>query len=560
MCKNNSIKIIEQHIAHSFKSLLLVVFLTLFSAQQLIAQQPVVATDTTSIQIGEALKVYYAVEVSNTDLVVFPEAKNMGLLEVIASYKIDTLKHNNTYRLKKEYHLTQFDSGHYTIPQQKIIINGKPFVTDSLQIEVRDVAVDTTKQKLYNIKPIVLVEKPKTTPFKYIVLGVLLFLAILAYLFFYKKRQVKKEVAKKIAPFEAALLQLEKLDNEQLLEHKAFKKYYSELTDVLKHYLDEKVYSNALEHTSDELIAKLELLKDSGRLPIKKESIVALKKVLQTADLVKFAKSQPDQGTAKVDRGTIEKMLHETKAAIPAPTEEELLRDEQYRIAQEKKQRRKKRIRIAIISGVLIVIIGVGLGFKYGFSTLKDELIGHPTKELLEGKWVRSTYGNPPITISTPAVLKRTSQTSQGAESFSYGSITSNLAIMLTTVQLPPTAQAGMAQLSGQSEDENEAPEIDLEQVNEATIHKISSENATDIVIKHDEYTQDGITGAKAYGSASVTNPVTNTTKIMQYILVSFQQENAIQQVFIMYEDTDVYAKKISPKVLNSITLKTSEN
>jgi hypothetical protein len=40
-----------------------------------------------------------------------------------------------------------------------------------------------------------------------------------------------------------------------------------------------------------------------------------------------------------------------------------------------------------------------------GFDYVKDTIIGHPTKELLEGEWIRSTYGNP--NIETPKVLKR---------------------------------------------------------------------------------------------------------------------------------------------------------
>jgi hypothetical protein len=31
-----------------------------------------------------------------------------------------------------------------------------------------------------------------------------------------------------------------------------------------------------------------------------------------------------------------------------------------------------------------------------------DNIIGHPTKELLESEWVKSEYGNPSISIETP--------------------------------------------------------------------------------------------------------------------------------------------------------------
>ena len=47
--------------------------------------------------------------------------------------------------------------------------------------------------------------------------------------------------------------------------------------------------------------------------------------------MAKFAKSKPDIGTAKADRNVIERVITETKEAIPEPTEEELLADEEYR-------------------------------------------------------------------------------------------------------------------------------------------------------------------------------------------------------------------------------------
>ncbi len=529
------------------------------------AQDVKTATDTTSIKIGEELKLKLSVEVEPTDLVVFPETKSMGLLEVIASYKIDTLKNAKTYILNKEYGLTQFDSGHYVIPQQKININGKSYSSDSLKIEVRDVVVDTTKQKLYDIKPIIAVDKPSEgfpNWIVYILLGLLVLAGIL-YTFFFRKSKSEREAEQKLPPFEEAIQHLAALDNNQLLENHEYKKYYSELTDVLKRYLDEKVYDNALESTSDELIAKLELLRDSGKLPISKDIIAELAKVLRTSDLVKFAKSQPDDGTAKVDRSTIEKMLHETKEAIPEPTEEELLLNEQYQKEQERKKKRKKIIYASITGVVLILLTVIGLGVKYGFSTVKDEVFGHPTKDLLESKWVRSVYGNPPIVITTPQVLKRVSNKQLEAantQSFAYGSLTSNFGLILNTTIIPENAQEGLTQVNGDSDKEDEDQKIDLEHINEMSLQLLEQQGATDLVVKQEEYDNGkGFTGMKAFGTLNVKNPITDTMQSTKYEILSFQQENALQQVMVFYQEDDMYAGKIVSQVLDSIELKKTE-
>ena len=54
----------------------------------------------------------------------------------------------------KKYGIISFDEGDYVIPKIKIQIGDKSFSTDSKKITVNLVQVDTTKQGLYEIKPI----------------------------------------------------------------------------------------------------------------------------------------------------------------------------------------------------------------------------------------------------------------------------------------------------------------------------------------------------------------------------------------------------------------------
>lgn len=538
-------------------------FMALFSLFLIfnsVAQNITTKVDTTAFKIGEELRLQMLVEAKPTSAIIFPEAKAMGALEVLNSYKVDTLKNGELIQLKKEYGLTQFDAGTYTIPQQKIMINGNPFVTDSLLVEVVDVVVDTTKQKMYDIKPIVDVEKP-SDGFPMWILYVLLGLAALAgllYLLFFRKTKKEKKAENKLPPFEEAIQHLAALDSSNLLEQSEYKKYYSELTDVLKTYLEDEVYSNALEQTSDELIVKLELLRDSGELPLSREAIQELKKVLQTSDLVKFAKSQPDEGTARVDRNTIESVLNETKQALPEPTEEELLQNEQYRLEQEAKKKKRKIIYASITGFAIIMLTIAGFAIKFGYDTVKDTIIGHPTKELLEEKdWIRSEYGNPAIVVTTPKVLKRVANEqldALGTQAFAYGSLTSNFSISVSSTIIPKGAM-------GESEDsENDEPTIDLERANEGSLQMIEQRGAKDVVVKQEEYeTPKGLKGMKAYGTLSIENPITKKFQKMHYQILSFSQDNALQQLIVFHEDGDTYAEKIVQRVLNSVELKKSE-
>jgi hypothetical protein len=547
----------------------------LFSTHSLYSQELKTGTDSTAVKIGAEIKLILNVAVDTSSVVIFPEMKpsaemkgigklgQMGSLDVIESYPVDTTFNQAKMTLIKKYGLTQFDSGAYTIPPQKVFVDGKEVFSDSLQVTFKDVLVDTTKQKMYDIKPIVEVAKP-TKNYGFLVLYILLglvFLGLLLYVIFFRKTKKEKAAANKLPPFEEAIESLKALDQTAFLENEEYKQYYTQLTDVLKTYLEEEVYENALENTSDEIISALAVLRKAGDLPISSDAILELRNVLKTADLVKFAKYTSDQGTAKVDRATIEQLINEAKKALPEPSEEELLRNEQYRIAQEKKRRRKKIVYAAITGSIVIILTIAGFVIKYGYDEVKDRVIGHPTKELLESDWIRSEYGEPAIVVSTPKVLKRIPIQNSGTseEHFGYGSLLNNFYIKVGIVNLPDNVAA--AQESDESEDqENQKPAIDLEQVNELTLQSMEQMGAKDVLVKQEAYeTVNGFEGIKAHGSFNMVNEKLKTSLKSRYEIITFSQETAIQQIVVVYQEEDAYAEKIVQKILASVELQKSE-
>ena len=344
--------------------------------------------DTTQIRIGEQINYKINVEADSSALVVFPEGQTFLPLEAVEASNIDTTKNNAKILLSRIYKLTQFDSGVYTIPRQKIIIGDKPFFTDSLKVMVNPIEVDTTKQGLYDIKPIIEVDKTGGNWWKYLLITLLLIglVAFLLYWFIWRKKPLtEEEEIALLPPYDRAKIAIRKLDQSQFLLKSEIKKYYSELTLIIRKYLDEKVYDRAMESTTDELILRLQLLKDGNQIPLKKDTINNLQSILKRADLVKFAKSKPDTALAEMDRDIIDKEIDNVKASLPEPSEEEKLLDKQYKEAQERKKKRRKVILTVAISLFLIIATIVGFGIKYGFGYVKDTIIGHESKELLEG-------------------------------------------------------------------------------------------------------------------------------------------------------------------------------
>lgn len=539
--------------ANAFFSKSILFALLVFSVGLLKAQ--VKSTiDSASVEIGQQITYHIQVETDASQLVVFPEGQTFKPLEVIESYDVDTLKNNDKLNLIKKYGLTQFDSGKYTIPRQKIIIGDQTFFTDSLQVEVRNIEIDSTKG-LYDIKPIIAVNKTGSNWWKYLLIA-LLAIAVVAFLLYWfiwrKKPLTEEEKIALLPPYDRAKLALKKLDEAPYLEQENLKDYYSELTFIIRKYLDEKVYDHALESTTDELINRLNLLKEANQVDLSQDDIKKLESILKRADLVKFAKSAPDIELAKLDRDTIDAEIDHVKEALPEPTEEEKLLDQQYREEQERKKKRKKIWLTVGISVFLLLVTITGFSLKYGFNYVKDTIIGHDSKELLEGQWITSQYGFPPITITTPKVLKRTTpelpeEMAQQIEmtQFSYGSLIDKFQIQVATTKIKNLGEN----------------KIDIKQAIDGSLKFFESAGAKNIVTKNDKFTTpNGAEGLKVYGSMDV--PIGDDDKLEKgkYVILGFTAQNVIQQVMLFYREQDVYAEQMVERILNSVELKKAEN
>lgn len=510
--------------------------------------------DSTKIKIGQQITYKIAVETDSTNLVVFPEGQSFMPLEMIESYDIDTIKNKAKFNLIKKYGLTQFDSGKYTIPRQKIIIGNKTFFTDSLKVEVNNVVIDTTKQGLYDIKPIIEVKKASSDWWKYALLTLLIIgaIAFLLYWFIWRKKPLTEaEQIALLPPYDRAKLALKKLDESHYLESDAIKEYYSELTFIIRKYLDEKVYDRALESTTDELISRLTILKEGNQVDLSKEDIKNLESILKRADLVKFAKSAVDVELAKLDRNTIDIEIDHVKEALPEPSKEEKLLDEKYREALERKKKRNKIILTVAISLFLLIATFIGFSVKYGFSYVKDTIIGHDSIELLEGDWVTSDYGFPPVSISTPKVLKRIDQqlpdeVKEVADitMFGYGSLIDNFNVAVATSKFKNMGEN----------------KIDLEKAIEGSFKTWEAQGVQNMFVQKESFvTPNGAEGLKVYGTADFPSLIPDKLDKGKYVMLAFTAENVMQQIILTWRENDDYADQIVDRILNSVELKKGE-
>ena len=542
------------------KRLLYYTFLLAFP--MLYAQEVKVETNTKNIKIGEQIQYKVSVETPADTPVSFPEGQTFAPLEMVKTRVADTLRDGGKYRLVKEYYLTQFDEGKYTIPSQKIRINNKDYFTDSLLVEVHTVAIDTLKQPLYDIKPIQEVKKPFTS-YGWIltIIAAVLLLLIVAFVYFVfirKKKFPFLQTQKKLPPFDRAIQDLKELQNSKYLIQSQHKEYYTRLTDIVKAYLEEEVHILAKESTTDELLTKINLLQEKGKLNLNQETITNLKRVLQTADLVKFAKNKPSDDNAEYDRETIENVVIKTQEAIPLePTDEQAINEARQKALALKRQKRKKLL-IRIGVGILLFFLLGGVGLYFGYRTLKNWLFNPYVAELNEGKWVTSDYGYPITELTTPKVLMRKQIVDitgfkpiiHSQSTFYFGSLNSELYIMTNIITF-------VKETGGNSSERGDGNiSLDPQLVNEIVLAQLDKAGAKNITTLQEEYTTPaGVKGMKVFGEMTLPDKNGNPFKA-NYELYSFTENGALQQLLITYIN-DFNAKAIAKRVVNSIAFKT---
>ncbi|CAA0165265.1 conserved hypothetical protein [Tenacibaculum maritimum] len=277
------------------------------------SQTPIIKAkiDTTSIRIGEQF--LYKISVDKTKHVILPKLENLKGLEVVSESKIDTIKNS----LIKKYILTGFDSGAFYIPQQQVFVKNQAYLTDSLLVNIATIPIDTTKIKKFPIKGI------KGEPYEFIDFQQYLWWLIFAiiciggilYYFIIKKKKGAEEIVTEpsIPPYEEAIQKLHQLDQKLLWQNNKVKRYYSELTEIVRAYIERELKIPALESTTDELINVLIDFNTTKSIETTEETIQKLKKLLQEADLVKFAKSKPLAHEIEDDRKNAESIVNYLK-------------------------------------------------------------------------------------------------------------------------------------------------------------------------------------------------------------------------------------------------------
>ena len=271
---------------------------------QLVANGQVDATarlDTNAVLVGDQLHLDMEINFPADFLIKWPEFNDtiISKIEIIEKSAVDTVLSDDKSRvsLKQRLLITCFDSGYYAIPPVHFTYTVPNDTiqhfeeTEAMLLQVSTIAVDTT-QAIKDIRAPLAAPITFKEVLPYILGGLAILIIAVLLVYYFRKRKKEEPVFKvsskpKLPPQQIALTALDELRLKKLWQSGQVKEYHTELTDIVRVYLEGKFDINAMEMTTDEIMESLENTQVNAQAKDK------IRKVFQLADLVKFAKQQP---------------------------------------------------------------------------------------------------------------------------------------------------------------------------------------------------------------------------------------------------------------------------
>lgn len=335
------------------------VFTLLAFAGGVKAQNVTVNAEIDSCQrlIGEQAKITLEVTANSGSRIVLPnfDKELIEGIEIVHKSQPDTQYLNDRKRMEitEVYTVTSFDSSLYVIPPFEVLVDGDPYFSKELAMAVYMMPVDTANlDSFFGPKDIwrtSLAWVDIKDSFWLFVVFLLIAAAFAWVLVRYLNNKPVIRIVKikpKLPSHVVALKEIERIKADDKWRAGGMsKEYYTELTDAIREYLNDRFGFNATEMTTGEIVDNLMRVSD-------KETIRELEELLVMADLVKFAKFEPAMN--ENDRNILNAMefVNRTKLAeteeIPQPTEKKIVN-----------KRSKREKQLLLLTVVVLAIIAV---------------------------------------------------------------------------------------------------------------------------------------------------------------------------------------------------------
>ncbi len=310
------------------RDILFTILFLIFNATAIAQEPTIIATatvDKTEVNIGDKLRYTIKVDYASGVTVTFPDFGEHLAGFTIKDYGTGKPKNMRNSRIVQEqwYILDTYTTGSYTIPSATIKYNEpsgeeREVKTPELHIEVKSVMKEG--EDASNIKDI---KPPVNIPVSYrklylwggIPFGILVCGGAASWLLLKRKRNGISSVLIKRSPDEIAYDALDALSKSDLITKGQVKEYYFSLSNIVRHYIENRFQLMAPERTTEEFLVEMSNADSRGGVttPLQDKHKQLIKSFLRHCDLVKFARYNPDGPEIKDAFDSALRLVDETK-------------------------------------------------------------------------------------------------------------------------------------------------------------------------------------------------------------------------------------------------------
>ncbi len=277
--------------------------------------------DKSRITIGDLVRYKVTVTHNENVQVEMPGlGVNLGGFEIRDYHVQEPYKKDGIIISEADYIISTFLTGEFEIPPLTISYTTmKDSVVQKLTTEKIQIIVESVKPSeagdIRDIKPPVEIPRDWWQFYRWFILAALfVILSILGYILYQRKKQGKRLLPLKQEPsqppHEIAYEKLDHLRHSDLLEKGLFKDYYTEISEIIRNYIEGRYFVIAMEMTTFEVLEGL-----SGA-DLSEEEYQLFSVFFSQCDLVKFAKYIPSEKENEEIMDLAFEIVNKTKVII----------------------------------------------------------------------------------------------------------------------------------------------------------------------------------------------------------------------------------------------------
>jgi hypothetical protein len=275
--------------------------------------------DKARATIGDKINYKIIVDFPEGIEVFFPETKEKVGDLTVKNFAVNDIEKVQGRTIREHnYILETYKAGSYIIPafdikyKEKLKNEVEVAKTPEIFIEIAT-TLDADASDVRDITPPVALDKNYFRLYIIIaiVLGVLALVAIVLHYVYNRKNRETESIAEPLSAHQIAYNELESLRAMNLISKGQIKEYYYRLSNIVRHYIENRFKLMAPERTTEEFLAEMMV---TTRLTEDHKKLV--EDFLEHCDMVKFAAYGPDRREIENSLNSAKKLVDETKEVL----------------------------------------------------------------------------------------------------------------------------------------------------------------------------------------------------------------------------------------------------